>query len=145
LNVVVLNFCYDVPVKLYSSNLLLMAVFLMTPDWGKLFSFLVLNRPAGQAAGFGPFFEKRSWRIGAMVVKFWLIAFMVGQNLVRNYETYQSAVVHPDRPPLYGTYQVESFAWKGESESQAIADSIRWNVVTVQNPAFIKVMTMDGS
>ena len=41
LNVVVLNFCYDVPVKLYSLNLLLMAVFLMAPDLGKLTGFLV--------------------------------------------------------------------------------------------------------
>ncbi len=31
-NVVALNFCYDVPVKLYSCNLLLMAVFLAAGD-----------------------------------------------------------------------------------------------------------------
>ena len=30
-NVVILNFCYDVPVKLYSSELLLMAVLLFAP------------------------------------------------------------------------------------------------------------------
>ncbi len=32
LNVVMLNYCYDVPVKLYSTHLLLMAVFLTAPD-----------------------------------------------------------------------------------------------------------------
>jgi len=36
LNVVMLNFCYDVPVKLYSTNLLLMAAFLMAPDLRRL-------------------------------------------------------------------------------------------------------------
>jgi hypothetical protein len=36
LNVVMLNFCYDVPVKLYSLNLLLLALFLTLPETQKL-------------------------------------------------------------------------------------------------------------
>jgi hypothetical protein len=43
-NVVMLNFCYDVPVKLYSSHLLLTAVFLLLPDVSRLWQFFVLNR-----------------------------------------------------------------------------------------------------
>src|SRR5436190_3393437 len=39
-NVFVLNMCYDVPVKLYSGNLLLMAVFLMAPELGRLGRFM---------------------------------------------------------------------------------------------------------
>ena len=45
-NIVALNFCYDVPVKLYSVNLLLMAAFLAAPDATRLANALVLNRPA---------------------------------------------------------------------------------------------------
>jgi hypothetical protein len=45
LNVVMLNFCYDVPVKLYSLNLLLLAIFLALPEFRRLFRFFVLNRP----------------------------------------------------------------------------------------------------
>ena len=43
LNIVMLNFCYDVPVKLYSLNLLLMAIFLMAPDLPRLANLLVLE------------------------------------------------------------------------------------------------------
>jgi hypothetical protein len=43
-NIVALTFCYDVPVKLYSSHLLLMAVFLVAPDLRRLLN-LVWNRP----------------------------------------------------------------------------------------------------
>jgi hypothetical protein len=43
-NVVMLNFSYDVPVKLYSSHLLLMAVFLAAPDLRRLASLFVWNR-----------------------------------------------------------------------------------------------------
>jgi uncharacterized membrane protein YphA (DoxX/SURF4 family) len=44
-NVVALNFCYDVPVKLYSTHLLLLAVGLAAPDLRRLANVLILNRP----------------------------------------------------------------------------------------------------
>jgi len=43
-NVVLLNFCYDVPVKLYSTHLWLMALVLTLPNWGRLFDLFVLQR-----------------------------------------------------------------------------------------------------
>ena len=79
----VLNFCYDVPVKLYSLNLLLMAVFLMAPDLGKLTGFLVLNRPAAPVTTSGPVFEKRWMRIGALSIKILFIGFFPMQNACR--------------------------------------------------------------
>src|SRR5262245_41045985 len=45
-NVVALNFCYDVSVKIGSVHLLAMAFFLAAPDLHRLVSVLVLNRPA---------------------------------------------------------------------------------------------------
>jgi hypothetical protein len=57
-NVVLLNFCYDVPVKQYSSHLLVTALVLLLPDAKRLFQMVVLSRavpaaplarPAGSA------------------------------------------------------------------------------------------------
>jgi uncharacterized membrane protein YphA (DoxX/SURF4 family) len=48
-HVVVLNFSYDVPVKVLASNLLLIALFLLAPDLGRLADLLVLNRPTAPA------------------------------------------------------------------------------------------------
>jgi uncharacterized membrane protein YphA (DoxX/SURF4 family) len=44
-NVVALNFAYNIPVKLFSTNLLLMAVYLAAPALPRLFDLLVRNRP----------------------------------------------------------------------------------------------------
>ncbi len=44
LNIVMLNFCYDVPVKLYSTVYLLMALFLLVPDVAPMWRFFVLRR-----------------------------------------------------------------------------------------------------
>jgi hypothetical protein len=45
LNVVMLNFCYDVPVKLFSLNLLLLSVALILPESRRLLHFFLLNQP----------------------------------------------------------------------------------------------------
>lgn len=42
-NVFMLNMCYDVPVKLYSFNLLMMAMFLVAPNVRRLVGLLVLR------------------------------------------------------------------------------------------------------
>src|SRR5437763_16588523 len=46
LHVAVLNFCYDVPVKLFSTHLVLMSVFLTLPDLPWLAKVFVLGRRA---------------------------------------------------------------------------------------------------
>ena len=43
-NVVMLNFAYDVPVKLFSTHLLLMAIFLTVPDIKRLSNLFFFNR-----------------------------------------------------------------------------------------------------
>jgi hypothetical protein len=48
-NIVMLNFTYDVPVKIFSSILLLAALFIAAPDAHRLLNLLVLNRPVDAA------------------------------------------------------------------------------------------------
>ena len=43
-NIVMLNFSYDVPVKLFSLHLLVMTVFIIAPDVKRLLNFLVYNK-----------------------------------------------------------------------------------------------------
>lgn len=43
LNIVMLNFCYDVPVKLFSINLLLLSVVLIVPEASRVYRSLVMN------------------------------------------------------------------------------------------------------
>jgi hypothetical protein len=109
-NVVALNFCYDVPVKLYSTNLLLMAVFLAAPDLRRLADVLVFNRPAAPADLRAPRFERRWLRVSALVFCILFVGTNLSRQIVSGWQSYQSSYVHPARPPLYGLYDVESGA-----------------------------------
>jgi hypothetical protein len=44
-NIVLYNFCFDVPVKLYAAHLVLMAIALIVPDAQSLINFFFLHRP----------------------------------------------------------------------------------------------------
>ena len=45
-NIVLYNFCFDVPVKLYAAHLVLMSIALIVPDMPTLFNFFFLHRPS---------------------------------------------------------------------------------------------------
>ena len=63
-NVVMLNFAYDVPVKLLSAHIVLMCLYLAMPDMRALFDFFVRNRAAAPAVA-QPLFTQKRWRIAA--------------------------------------------------------------------------------
>jgi uncharacterized membrane protein YphA (DoxX/SURF4 family) len=106
-NVVALNFCYDVPVKQFSTHLLAMAMMLALPDVRRLLDFFLLNREAAPAQTAPPFTAPR-WRRIALVLKLAFLGyFLYAQTAyaLREDEKRGEAV-----PPsaLAGVYRVES-------------------------------------
>ncbi len=98
-NVVMLNLCYDIPVKLLSTHLLLMAMALLIPDTGRLVNFFILNRPvcpANLAVEIkNPLFLK-----ARMAGKTLFALFSIGFTLFFLWRK------EPALPPLYGIYEV---------------------------------------
>jgi len=101
-NVVMLNFCYDVPVKLYSSTLLVVAGVLAAPDLVRVLA-VVLGRavPARQVAP--PRSSRVVW-LSAMG-KLVLVVLVVG---VQATDLVDARDERAQRSPLQGLYDVES-------------------------------------
>jgi uncharacterized membrane protein YphA (DoxX/SURF4 family) len=75
-NVVMMNLCYDVPVKIHSSHYLGMCVFLITPDAAGLVNFLVLRRPA-QPVDHALVVRPRGMRVAQRVLKYGASAYLI--------------------------------------------------------------------
>jgi uncharacterized membrane protein YphA (DoxX/SURF4 family) len=73
----VLNFCYDVPVKLYSTLYLLMALFLLLPDAGPMWRFFVLRRDSRIAGVSLLPAEPPGFRIAAYVLQLLVVGHML--------------------------------------------------------------------
>ncbi len=133
LEVAVLNFCYDVPVKLYSTHLFLMSVFLLLPDFKPMWEFFVRRRMAVLKDVWVPRSERRSLRI-ARRAAFGLICFLcVWVNVLGGYLGRQTL---PPHAPLYGTWSVDSVTgWPGTNVPQSMM---------FDTPLFALVKQSDG-
>jgi len=129
-NVVLLNFCYDVPVKIYSSHLLMMALVIAAPDLPRLVRMFVLNRGAEPVDLAGPWTSMR-WRRVARVVKWSWIALTVPLLVWQTYGA--RAIYGPDAPKgaLDGTWEVVEFRRDGVDVPPLITDAARWRYCTL--------------
>ena len=136
-NVVALNFSYDVPVKLFSSHLLVMAIFLLLPDVRRLANFFILNRPT-ELISEQPLFRRTVLHRGALVVASLFVLIVVGTSLYQSYDQRKNLVGR--RSLLYGIWEVEEFK-QGQSTPTASAQS--WRRVIIDIPTRISVQTTD--
>jgi hypothetical protein len=145
LNVMVLNYCYDVPVKLYSTNLVLMALYLVSADLRRLMNVFILNRPTEPVDHSAPTFPRGWARTTALVFQILLVGYTLGNSIYFGWQTYQSTQVHPSRPPIYGLYNVERFTRNGKDVPPLATDSTRWRKVIAEMPTVITIKMMNDS
>ncbi len=142
-NVVALNFCYDVPVKLLSSHLLLIALFLAAPDLRRLWDLLVLHRPVVPRAD-RPFFHRRWARVTALILEAAVAVGYSGDQMVTGYQywkLYESAV----QTPLYGIWRVDDLLIDGHGRDAQTADGLRWQNLIFDFPGVMAVQSPNES
>jgi hypothetical protein len=128
-NVVMVNFCFDVPVKLFSSNLLLMILFIMATSSNRLINFFFLNKIVAPENE-NTLFSKRKWRIARVAGK---LLFLVGITGMFTAEGISAANEHSTKKPeLYGIYNIRSYEHPGNLTT-AIPDSIRWSKFIIED------------
>lgn len=140
-NVVMLNFSYDVPVKLYSSHLLAMSLFLAAPEFRRLANVLLLNR-AAEPAVLRPLFEREGLNRAALILGALFLATVVGVSLYQSYEVRSASAA---RSPLYGIWEVEEFSTDGQQRPPLVTDRERWRRVTFDRPGLLAVQAMNDS
>jgi hypothetical protein len=130
-NVVMLNFAYDVPVKLYSSNLLLMSLFLLIPDVSALSRFFFLDEPSRLQGVWVPKFERRHLRIAAIALQALVICSALYNNIWGGFSYLKSN--GSKNAPIYGIWNADSFT-----------GPIGWRQLTIHVPGRLHVRDADG-
>jgi hypothetical protein len=142
-NVVMLNFCYDVPVKLFSLHLSAMAVFLLAPDLRRLADLFVLNRPVAPI-DLRPVFIRTWLRRTALALRTVLVVGFTGWCLFMSYQARTAYGDLAPRPPLYGIWNVEEFEVDGEVRPPLVTDTQRWRRVIFDYPGRVGIELMAG-
>ena len=79
-NVVLYNFFFDVPVKIYSAHLLLLALFVILPDAKALFQFFWRHEPAVPTGVWVPPAKRRWFKRATLIVEVAFVALAVGET-----------------------------------------------------------------
>lgn len=128
LNVVMLNFCYDVPVKLFSMHLLVAAIVIVMPTLPRLLCVTILHRPTEPGVLWRPFASK--WKNRSLVVaKAVFVTILLGTGLWGAYRGWEQYGFTRPKPALYGLYEVKSFDVNGQARPPLLTDTSRWRRV----------------
>jgi hypothetical protein len=142
-NVVILNFCYNVPVKLFSSHLLAIAVILVLPDAKRLLAFFILNKPVSSVPS-QPVYRSGRGRSVYILLKTIVIAGFLVFNIVQARIMQQQITVLSERPALYGIYDVQDFILNGDTLPALVTDTRRWKRMYIHRPGSVSIQYMDG-
>ena len=139
--VVALNLSYDVSVKIWSMNLLALALVLVVPDLRRLVQVLVLNRPSAPVQ-FSPLFRRAksnriAFRVGMTCLAITFAFRAVGLANGRGQSYRRTPTV------LYGIYNVESFTFNAALLPPLLTDARRWRTVVIERSGMASVRLMN--
>lgn len=126
-NVVLMNFCFDVPVKLFSSHLLIISIIILLPNLRKLYNFFILNKT--ETLDHCKLVFENKWKARArglgkvlLILGFSsYIIFMGVDNM------YTNGSLAPE-PPLKGSYHTTAFYTSENDSLKKVEDkNILWN------------------
>ena len=143
-NVTVMDLSYDVGVKLFCFNLLLMASYLVLPDVGRLLQFFLLNRST-PAAQLDPVPLAPSQRKLALAIKACVILLLIVPLTLREWKSYREIGQGAPKAPLYGLYDVDTFTLNGMVQPPLTTDTTRWRSIIFDAPGTVIVRHMDDT
>jgi uncharacterized membrane protein YphA (DoxX/SURF4 family) len=139
-----LNMTYDVPVKLFSIQLILMSLFLLAPDARRLLSVLVLNRTTPPSTR--PPLARMPWlRWTLVALQLLWGGYLFGQGLNDSLTSWTRFGGGAPTPPLYGIWMVDQMILDGQELPPLLTDHNRWRRVIITNATSVTLQRMDES
>ncbi|THV58511.1 hypothetical protein [Chryseobacterium candidae] len=135
INVALLNFFYDVPVKIFSSHIVWLCLFIVGGDAMALYRFFVLQQPS-QLRFQKRIFDKKWKGITVTGLKWCVVAFFILSSSSALFYT-------PPAVPMEGAYIVDKFIINNQEIPNS--DSVGWKKLLVISPSRTKVILNNDS
>jgi hypothetical protein len=132
-NVFVINMSYNVANKLQVFNFILLALFLLAPEFRRLANVFILNRAALPSALPQLFRTRRANRI-ATAVQVVLAVYLIGGTLYDAWiNQWLVRAGSTSKPALYGIWDVDQLSIDGQVRPPLLTDSDRWRRVIMDS------------
>ncbi len=143
INVMMLNLCYDIPVKLYSMNLVLLCLYLVANEYRRMACFFVLNKPAACCSVYDQPLTKKWMRVSRVVIKLGVV-FLLCKSFyeVRQYSR-EYSTIKPRKDFQAGVYDVTRYVVNTDTLPPLLTDSMSWKDLIIENNAMGSINTTD--
>jgi hypothetical protein len=132
-NVMLMNMGYDIPVKLFSTHLVIMCIVLLAFEYKRIFA-LLFNKPIEAGTIYRRVFLERWMTITAIVLKLAFIVFIVILPFKDSYKRYaESKKPKTDGPIKTGVYEVKTYVLNSDTIPFTYNDRMRWKDVIIDN------------
>lgn len=132
INVMMLNLCYDIPVKIFSMQMVFTCLFLMANESGRLIDFFILNRPAPISAIYHFRYTKKWMRITRIILKSLIVVIAI---IIPFYQDYTQASMNQvaKQPLKNGVYAVTRYRVNQQEIPLSLSDTLRWQDLILEN------------
>ena len=141
-NVFVLNLCYDVPVKLFSFHLLLMAILLAGPDLRRLAALFLQHRKVQLSSR--PALFRRKWLRRTAIGLQLAFGLYFATTLLIGAHGETSQAPQTVGAPLYGVWSVEEYSVDGKLLPPLVSEESRWLRVVFDTTYATRILPMNG-
>jgi hypothetical protein len=138
----ILNMTYDVPVKLLSFHLLLMALFLASPEFTRLATFFLTDRSVAPSNAPRLFHSPRTLRI-ALIAQLTFAAWLIGTSVYGAWGEWGQYGAGAPKSPLYGIWNIDKLVLDGQERSPLLGDYGRWKRLLFDSPESLRYQRMD--
>ena len=141
-NVLMMNLTYDIPVKLVSAHIMLMALVLLSANGKRVFDFFFENKTIEKVKYYTPLKNKKLRKIiliGKQFIAFLVIFIVVLQVLIRFGIKEQLR----EKSEFYGIWETQLFIKNNDTLPPLLTNTYRWRylIVDQKKKATIKKMT----
>jgi hypothetical protein len=144
-NVVLYNFFFDVPVKLYATHLLLMSLVIVAPDLRSLYRYFIQHQPAVPAGDVLSPASRRSRLIETIIITAALLltagvaAFQLGGSILR----LNANARHPS--PLAGEWHLDTATLNNQPKPYFTGDGVPMTAVFLEPTGRSMVRSSDDA
>lgn len=140
--VAMMNLMFDIPVKLFSIHLVLMAIIIFMTDAKRFTSVFITNRATETYKYYHPVTSEGYHKIINIFKKILLPIILVA-GCILSYLGQLNISDENHRPELYGIWKAKTFVRNNDTIPPLTTDNSRWNYLLIErkNKAIVKTMT----
>lgn len=144
-NVMAVNYFYDVPVKILSTILVIMTLFLLLNDATRLFRFFFTGIATSLPQIKAPAFSHKGMGITKSALKVLIIASALLNGFNETFKMQKQYGENALKPTLYGLYNVDVFAINNDTLPPLNTSSIRWRQLIIEWEGYASCQVMTDS